>query len=350
MTVHGRRRRGCSDHSVSRSLVIVDESPVLEQAWNEYDRATTRLRAAQAAAIQFATVDLPSFNEWARQTLPLEWERHRILDSRLREQRELYDAAKAAATADGLDLSTALANLLAQRETARRSNPHSPSKCNTPPIPDPDPVREDGGFDAFMQRMEQEFSDTLGATSLRTARRARLEAEYIQQHEHRARRLRTTYRRLARLLHPDMRDQTSNSPQELEELWLSAQQAYHRKQPDLLDRLLEITQVVVNGRRAPTQVSLLRRLAQDAQRQVTALNLQLSRNRRHPAWMFSAETNLAQLQTRVSDWLEADLNRMETEIARIIHRLKPPAPRTRPRHVAGTRSRRQGIGNDRFRV
>jgi hypothetical protein len=307
--------------------MVIDASPVIDAAWNDYESALSRLERAEIALDTFDKIDLLQFRQWASATSPDAWSRHEALETVCREKGELLDAAEAASVSGGIDLASAIAEILERRRRQQANGPQSADDGSVAVDSDGDPGDSDN-IETFLAQLEKDFDDQLlGGASLRRERRARLEAEYRQKAEERSRKLKSQYRALARLLHPDMRrcDEQPGSRRQIESLWLAAQEAYRRRQPVVLQKLLDSSLIAVHGRKHEPPVSLLRMLTRETSRKFQFLKRKLNVHRRHPAWGFGRETDRAGFATRLGVWLELEINRLETRLARIENKLSKAA-------------------------
>jgi hypothetical protein len=121
-----------------------------------------------------------------------------------------------------------------------------------------------------------------------------------------AARVKDLYRKLVRLLHPDV--QRGMTPQKIE-WWHQAQTAYEAGDADQLEVILTLCEID-NGTAGDTSAGLLHRITAQLKRSLRQLNRQLSEHRRDRAWNFSNRSDHSLLAIRLRAEMSEDLENL----------------------------------------
>jgi hypothetical protein len=126
--------------------------------------------------------------------------------------------------------------------------------------------------------------------------------------------LKTLYRQLVGILHPDRRDPKLD-PVISMELWHELQQAYHNRDLDRL-RTVYARMEYSLGIQPPQQTTVweLRAEAENHRVALQAVKNQIRMAKQHPAWQFSTRKDLGNLGARLKEDLKRDIRSVRQEI------------------------------------
>ncbi len=307
------------------ALALADSSAFREAAWKRFHAALRKARQLEADLDDFQCNALPRLMEWLGSVRPERFRVYQLLEQTQRRDVALHKAAELESRISGIPLREALERVM----TARASDAPPPQ-----PEADDDDCGDHESFLEFLDRVEREFDDCLGAVSLQRRRKAELVAQYERLAHCRRLRLKCAYRALVRLLHPDALSGGPN--RDLPErgmLWGEAQAAYRRSDPDRLEAILDRTRVLIQEREAGVSMSVLAVLTREQTQRAARAHYKLRKLRRHPAWRFSSAGATPEFEQYAEEWLEFQIARMERDLNRI-HRKWKKAPRRNvpPRH------------------
>lgn len=160
--------------------------------------------------------------------------------------------------------------------------------------------------------------------------------------------LKTLYRQLVGILHPDRRDPKLD-PAACTELWHELQQAYHGRDLERL-RTVYARMEYSLGIQTPQQTTVweLRAEAENHRRALRAVKNQIRVAQQHPGWQFSTRKDLAKFGAQLKEHLRRDIASVRREIAGLKALLKSweTTPR-KPKPSSQRRKRRNSWPLDR---
>jgi hypothetical protein len=129
-------------------------------------------------------------------------------------------------------------------------------------------------------------------------------------------RVKSLYRRIARLLHPDCSDSFSLREQRL---WIRAQEAYKNGDAAALETVLSHIEAAASGPLFGSCVSELLENTREMWTRINLLEQDLHDVRQHPAWRFTQKTptQLVSLKKKVEKAINESLKQARSELASI---------------------------------
>jgi hypothetical protein len=288
------------------ALILVDGRPVRDKAQREYEKVVRDLEKARHELEQFEQRDVPSYQRWLNKNFGALLTELREAHKKLADKRELLNEIEWLSMQEGISSREAYERVIWSREHPEPN----------PPKEDDRSEQEDFGAsgrpqwedeDDFMRELEEEFRRLFGSRPSNARRHAESRQPDILRD-----RLKDIYRRLVRLLHPDL--QKTMTPQKTE-LWHQAQAAYQKGDIDQLEVIMTLCEIKEHGTTANTSISLLMRICRQFRSSLRALRKQLKKCRQDPAWDFCHSKDLASLTRR----LEQNITR---ELAEVLLMLK----------------------------
>ncbi len=239
---------------------------------------------------QFEECDLPAFERWKQLHLgPLIAEFHEI-EQEIEKEETLLRFAVERQRATGGTLRNAYHHIQdrIRREQNRTDNP-----------PDDDSNEEDNddgpaGFDDYARPdREEEFDDDFLRKIFASFFGLDPDEMFYHKKENAAleSELRSRYRKLSRMLHPDIAD---TAFPDRSRLWNETQDAYRQKDIEKLDEILARVELATIGVEKIEQVGKLIALIEHFRTGAQAIRGIVRRARKHPAWKFTAMSEVAQ--------------------------------------------------------
>ena len=152
--------------------------------------------------------------------------------------------------------------------------------------------------------------------------------------------LKTLYRQLVGILHPDRRDPKLD-PATSMELWHELQQAYHGRDLERL-RTVYARMEYSLGIQTPQQTTVweLRAEAENHRVAIRAVKNQIRMAQQHPGWQFSTRKDLENLGARLKRTLRQDIISARQEIDALKALIKSWEPRHRAHRAASAQRRK----------
>ena len=308
-------------YATSVDLILIDAMPRRRQ---EQDRYQERCREAEVAGDRLKTFDereVPAFQAWVDSELAREVSRLRQEDALVRELHDLVLDVERYAAWTNTSLSSALERLRrakaegTEAELWREAAGEDPEDELGDMDMDEDSAEDDAEDEAFSRHFAEAFADAMGddAASGRQgasrhpqpkARQAQASEDYLK----------SIYRQLVRVLHPD-----TNPNKADQVLWQQVQDAY--KSSDLA-RLEGLRRVVLSaGARGlnldEASIGELIGLRKSVESRLRQLRTSLRSAKAHPAWDFlkvsQVRPRMSQLKREVGAVMADDLSRMQQE-------------------------------------
>ncbi|MGZ3794430.1 MAG: hypothetical protein ACXVCP_18930 [Bdellovibrio sp.] len=164
------------------------------------------------------------------------------------------------------------------------------------------------GSDEFDHR-DEKFYSTLGKK--KNAKKVSVSEDTV---------LKVVYRKLARLIHPDTNKAALNCQGPDNEwytnMWLKIQDAYQRKDVNLLKRLSLITCIRIEGLQSLT-LDEIDESAKIFEEEHQELKRSLAEFQKHPAWRFSTKTNYTALSKKLRKEIKANIDPLLEDIDRL---------------------------------
>ncbi len=328
---------------VRGALLIIDQEPVRRAAADEVRSLFARLRRARRKVEDFEAIDQPAFARWLRSEFHELVTGINALTARVTDAEDLVREVQTIRLAVGCSYHQAYVNAMERRrlgepdreaerdgcETGENSDGRGPAgdgeeegRARGPGAGEDGIGGEDdvnGGAEGSEFARGRSADGDDGAGLLRKARNA-LDGV--------ADSLKSKYRELARLLHPDLRfggDAWTN------DLWARTQTAYAERDLRGLDDLLVLSRVSLGSDAGGESVSDMKSAAAFLKKSLSAVRRQTTRLKRDMAWGFSGQQDRARLQRRISYDLESERDelseRLEALEAQLARWSVPPRPR-----------------------
>lgn len=299
-------RRSPAAAPVTGGLVPLDSSKLRAQALKALQRAEQAFNQVDRLLKDFEARDLRAFERWKYERMgPQLAELARVAEA-LNEAEYHLAMADEESERTGLPLRQAFQSW--QRREASR---HHPPEPETPP----------GGSRDFFEAFEDQPFEESGEEDEPPLRERRAGRPHQPPPDVKSD-LRTRYRQLCRLLHPDAAGEMTP---ERRAIWHQVQEAYAERDTARLDLLLARLEQGEGLENASRSISELRAMARHLQRAKEKLRQVVADARRHPAWKFLTRdaVDLVQLERSFRRIFMADLHQMERRLALIRDALQP---------------------------
>ena len=346
-----RRYSGKSlGHSSSVGLILIDARPRRHEERSRYHSRNRQLDQATTQLNNFENSELPAFKQWFERELASPLGILRKLQQQLQELQGVVFDVEHYAGITGISRAAAYRQIMAAKAAGKLEQLwEEVLKSNDPDSPADDDCGEDP-FAAFRassksaEDHEEQYNDRETYSERETRRpagaprpsAANAAEDYAK----------SLYRRLVRVLHPDMNPATG-----LEKLWEEVQQAYALGDIAELERL---QRVILKGEARTIDleaipISDIIALRKVVETRLRSLRQALREAKQHPAWGFSAkakgQAKRQDLKRSLSGALAMDMQVMRAELrdleraithwAKAQMRPKSQAGRGRDKHRGG---------------
>ena len=302
------------------SLTLVDSRPIRQKAEREYRKAVRALEIAKAESERFHSEDQPAYSQWLNANFGGLLTELRELQTKLFEAQNLVNEVQQEYHfGDHPSISSAYKQVL-----HRRAHPEEAEEDE----------EEEEELDPEDEELLKEFQEAMGgdAEFWQKLGMAEPAAKNGGQRAGGDRRLKDIYRKLARRLHPDNRENLTAAEKEL---WHRTQEAYQAGNLDELEVILSHVELADEGSKSAT-ISTLMQLTAGFKKSLRMLKRQLASIRQDVAWNFSRLADRRQVFHRAELSLRADrtkllwlLSRYQAQITRWDAMAKAPARRAR---------------------
>jgi hypothetical protein len=272
------------------SLLVIDSSPIRQNARREYEKVQRELERAKAELERFRTEDQPKYAKWLNSHF----------GALLTETRELHEKLYAA---QGLvsevhqefhfgghrSIYSAYAAVIHRRE-----HPEEFEKEMKEAEEEESEFRRE--FEEMFGKSEEEFFEKFGfGTDPSPPREKKSRKPTFA-------RLKDLYRALARRLHPDAGGRRS---QKEIEWWHQTQAAYQAGDVEQLELILTLADIEEKGAKEAS-VSILQQITNQSKQALKELKRELKQYRRDAAWNFSKLEDDRPIRQRTREMLEME--------------------------------------------
>ena len=287
------------------AIILIDSSTLRRKVRRDYEKARATLAEARSLLQQYQEKDAPAFAQWLNSKFGDILTEVRETTQRLRLNEHLINMVETEAFYELCSLAQAYQNIMEELERVKAKAKADEAKANAQA--DDEDNKDDDHFHADAEEEARKEH----AREKRSQRRVPVEpvtgpAEKLTS------RLKTLYRSLVRLLHPDT--QKKMSPQKVE-WWHQAQSAYETGDEAQLEVILALCELEEDTSAAVTSVSVLQRIISQLRRSAREIKRQLVRYQTDPAWNFTSRTDLVRLEKRTRAALQHDLAQLRLRIA-----------------------------------
>jgi hypothetical protein len=340
-----RRHSGKSlGHSSSVGLILIDARPRRHEERSRYHSRNRQLDQATSQLNNFENSELPAFKQWFERELASPLSILRKLQQQLQELQGVVFDVEHYAGITGISRAAAYRQIMTAKAAGNLDQLWADVlKSNDPDSQVDDECGEDpfATFRASSKSAEDHDEPYNEREARRPAETARPSAATAAEDY-----AKSLYRRLVRVLHPDMNPATG-----LEKLWEEVQQAYALGDIAELERL---QRVILKGEARTIDleaipISDIIALRKVVETRLRALRKALREAKQHPAWGFSAkakgQAKLQDLKRSLSGALAMDMQVMRAELrdleraithwAKAQMRPKSHAGRGRDKHRGG---------------
>ncbi len=302
------------------TLVLVDDRPLREEVWHEFQTLRRRLEEATRELHEHEEIDVPAFEAWKHRTFPLHLTALRELEREVLTKARRMQEAQARATRTGRSIK----RVWQEVQDAHGSPAGNPSRP-----------------------AEQEEEETP------RRRQARLEDFFPESAAKPARAARDIYRRLVQRLHPDHGGEWTPARQKL---WHQVQAAWDAGDVDCLARLEVEWEAAHEVLSRESPLSRLREAVEELHAAERDLEHKFDVYQSSPAWHFTQDPDAdhKKLERRVETQLGRDYRALrahlrelnakielwEEDWTRPRSRERRPRPEPAPYHEVFRRTRR----------
>jgi hypothetical protein len=368
-----------------QALVHIDQAPLRDAASRDCLRAYAALEKIQVGIRQYEEVDLPAYSRWVRGKFAGLLGRIRETAEKVADLEFLVESVERVAAFSGCSYQEAYEIVMEEKRArdegrARPDSAEARADEEAGPTgdgptedqlreafdelfgsaeddPDFDPEHYQKGFDEFkrffrkQEGREEEEPREEGPHAHQSRRGGQEEFAFARPAAPSERdldlRLKDRYRKLARILHPDLNEPTARK----KELWLQVQDAYERRDLHGLDELLLLADLGGGGSFILASLSEMLALVRRLKDSMKPLKRQLREVRRSPAWEFTQRNGYADLELECERDLQHEfdsfrrrsgiLEKTLSHWARPLGQRRGARRRTRPEriHPSGGRGR-----------
>jgi hypothetical protein len=331
--------------TTSKELLIIDQEPLRDSATSELQTLFQKMRDAREAMERFESIDKPAFSRWLRYEFHDQLAEINNLQDKVNHAEEITQEVQMIRFALGCSYYDAYVNTMERRnlegETPEGRFDGGENEASGQEFTD-DEARENESSEQNASGDEQEkrrsstrerkkdYEDTepLGGLWAKMKEAAGDAFDSIKQ----------TYRELARLLHPDLRD---GGDTWTDELWHRTQAAYHEGDKRQLGDLLVLARVSLGEFGADTSVWDLRAAVLQLRKTIRDLRKRMTALKQDMEWEFTLLKDRTRLHRRISydlDYQNEELTMRLEALEAQLARWSVPAARSRSRSRGRTRS------------
>lgn len=341
----GAAARPAGDGHRSHSLITLDQEPIRRSASEECLRAFESVERLKTRIRRHEELDLPAYARWLRREFAGLSARIRQAAETVADLEQLVDSVGRVADFVGCDLGTAYRIVMSERnadenELRRRKRRGSDDHPGGAAGSDEDGAsfeedRDDGAFEADHsggerrsfdeEELRTAFEELFGAAGRGHGEKEEAFQEFRRffagerpergstpsEHDQR---IKERYRRLARILHPDMGSAAGEGDfgaTRRKELWLQVQAAYEARDLARLDQLLLLATISEKGAFFAATISEILALSARLRDALRPLRRQVRELRRSLAWEFADRKDLTDVRKRCERELRDELETFE---------------------------------------
>lgn len=325
----GNKSGTARQHSTDRQIVLFDQGPLRRKAASECGQAMARLDKARAEWKRFEQEDKPGFARWTAATFGALLSQLRETEAKVLEKQALVEEVEMEMLYTGTrNPKAAYAKILRRGnnpppEAEAKAGDWSRFEQGPPPMeeefPEPDEFEQNLLFEDFLrvvmginpdrmsdkkyEQMFEEFkANVFGGPPPEPVTPRRSKAEEAKPERSR---LKELYRLLVRRLHPDTR---AENDADVSAIWHEVQEAYSKGNVERLEMLLALTDIQSNTAGEHTTLSQMRAVLVELRRSFNAMQRDISRAKKEPAWNFTRMTDRSKLEKRMRNELEEKLD------------------------------------------
>lgn len=271
----------------SKALLVVDQQPIRKKILSKLKSAQVKLIRSKQELINHLTVVRPAYHSWVASITRGKYESIEKLNRQIEERGMLLDRIEVLYFEEGLSPRIAYRLALQEHEADQMEMDLDDPEDQEPDfIFDQDPEKEEINEDDLFEQIMNEFASLRNGGSRSTYFRKETTFERIQKLE-KEQKIRTLYRQMARLLHPDT-GMESNKP--ARELWSEVTEAYKAKNLAKLEMLWISVQLMADPNSFSVCLSELNQFIEFLTDQTHQINKEKREFAAHdPSWNFQAK-------------------------------------------------------------
>lgn len=301
-----RKKKTASFKGRTQALLVIDQAPIKKKALAEFKQSRKALSKIREQLDHHLRVVRPSYLQWVNHIAGAKMQRMRELKRLIQEKAGLLERIQELIYEDGFSPRSAYEYAEAElararaREEGREENEEEPFSAEQERE---EFFEENGAFDgghagsaSGSHLDEGAGSDPeIDPDSDRPGAEKKID---------RAHRIVSLYRKMARLLHPDMGGALNETAREL---WREVVEAYQREDLDRLEKLWISVQLLSDPKGEGIAVSDLKRLTAHLNREIESLKDKMQElARTDPSWCFGSKNRDELASTILSDLTEGE--------------------------------------------
>lgn len=284
--------------SSERALILIDDEPIRKSFYHAVQKALRRLKNTKIQIADFESKDKPAFARWLRQEFKQELTETERLQRELEEVRRLARAVEAERMKQKCSYFDAYERVMFDKQSHDSEGSTSEEEI----------LEESDETSSSDNTYERTYSTSRDSFSLQMTESKDFRAA--------AEKVREIYRKLVRLLHPDLCLHLDNWSKQL---WLQTQEAFKQADLEQLETLLVMARLHVSqhsedGPDKESSVSDLQSAIDYIKSEIGALNPQLKIFRKDPAWLFCKTKDKTRLHRKLAYEFDEILGDLATEI------------------------------------
>lgn len=318
-----------SNNEAGAALLIIDQTPIRRRAADEVRTLFSRLRQARRKVEDFESVDRPAFARWLRNEFHESLNQIGELQTKVDDAEDLVHEVQMIRFAMGCSYHQAYVNAMERKRLSDEATQDSREGEERERTRTSDDFYDERDEDERNSEHGAERADASGTEDRsETGSRGSAGEDEVPGLFRKAKdalgnvadKLKSKYRELARLLHPDLRfggDAWTN------DLWARAQSAYSEKDLRELEDLLVLSRVSLGPDAGQESVSDMQSAAVFLKKSLAAVRRQTTRLKHDMAWDFAALADRTRLKRKISydlenehDELRERLDVLEAQLAR----------------------------------
>jgi hypothetical protein len=300
------------DSNGCRALIVVDQEPIRKKALDKFKRAQKALLKNRAQLSHHLNVVHPSFRHWINGIAGEKMQRVATLQNRLRERAIFLDRIEQLVYEEFLSPRKAyeFANQEYEEEKyqADQENMDEGEPNFEPSDEDPeDPFDEEALFEKLFEELAS-FME--GGRSKK--KRDQKEFDFIEsQKKEKEQKIKSLYRQMARILHPDTGLESNESSREL---WSDVVAAYQANDLETLEMLSVSVQLISDPQAKAVGFFDLKRLSEFLVTQSRKIKQEIKLfSRKDPAWKFETKD-----RNKLAQRILADISRTERALEEML--------------------------------
>ncbi|MCB1179175.1 MAG: hypothetical protein KDK36_16445 [Leptospiraceae bacterium] len=345
-------KKSNSKHSkTSLGLVLIDQEPIRDDYIKKCKTAFKELKKAQNEWKEFESKDSPEFSRWYNSSFGEKISKIRDTHQKAGEIYHLVHEVYFYAENLGITMYQAYLFVMEKRKNEEKSEEDEWEKYNKQKHSNhnQDSETEDDCDDDFQfsdaelemlfeqmlkdneelkrkckdpklkRKLFEEFKKHFEHDENDEDKKEKSESESLEE------RVKSRYRKLVRILHPDYRE--NKEDQELDDIWHKVQEAYQNKDIEKLDMLLAICNIKEGNFSEEFSISQILDVSLEYKSQLKALKKKLKLAKKDDAWGFTKRKRINFLKNKIKNRLDDELKK-ETqnyiELQEIIQQISKP--------------------------